>query len=58
MQAGGVTKLCIFAGSLVCGYVVGYLFSGFGMMTEVIMSGVGSMVGVYLGWRLAQRIER
>jgi hypothetical protein len=30
----------------------------FGLMTEIIVSGIGSMVGVYLGWKLAQRIER
>jgi hypothetical protein len=53
-----VTKLCIFGGSLVGGYVAGYMVSSYGMMTEVIVSGIGSMVGVYLGWKLARRIER
>jgi uncharacterized membrane protein YfcA len=53
-----VNKLCIFGGSLVCGYVAGYLVSSYGMMTEVIVSGFGSMVGVYLGWKLARRIDR
>jgi hypothetical protein len=53
-----VTKLCIFAGTMVGGYVGGYLCSSLGLMTEVIASGIGSMVGVYLGWKLAQRIER
>ena len=51
-------KLCIFAGMTLVGYVAGYLVSGFGMMTEIIVSGIGSMVGVYLGWKLARRIER
>lgn len=55
---GRVTKLCIFTGMTVGGYVAGYLTSGFGLMTEVIVSGLGSMVGVYLGWKLARRIER
>jgi uncharacterized membrane protein YfcA len=53
-----VNKLCIFGGSLVGGYVAGYLVSSYGIMTEVIVSGLGSIVGVYLGWKLARRIER
>jgi hypothetical protein len=57
-QSGPVNKLCITAGTLVCGYGVGYLFSGFGIMTEVLMSGLGSIIGVYLGWKVAQHIER
>ena len=36
----------------------GILGSGFGLMTEIVTSGIGSMVGVYLGWKLARRIER
>ena len=57
-QVGRVTKLCIFTGMTVGGYVAGYLVSSMGLMTEVIVSGIGSMVGVYLGWKLARRIER
>jgi uncharacterized membrane protein YfcA len=53
-----VTKLCIFSCMTVAGYIAGSLVSSYGLMTEVIVSGLGSMVGVYLGWKLAQRIER
>ena len=53
-----MTKLCILTGSIAGGYIAGYLASDLGLMTEVIVSGLGSMVGVYLGWRLARRIER
>jgi hypothetical protein len=53
-----VTKLCIFAGTMIGGYAAGYLVSSYGLMTEIIVSGLGSMVGVYLGWKLAQKIER
>jgi hypothetical protein len=53
-----VHKLCIFAGTITGGYVGGFLCSSFGLMTEVIASGIGSMLGVYLGWKLARRIER
>jgi hypothetical protein len=34
------------------------MVSSYGLMTEIIVSGIGSMVGVYLGWKLARRIER
>jgi hypothetical protein len=51
-------KLCIFAGTLVGGYVGGFLCSSFGLMTEMFASGVGSIIGVYLGWKLALRIQR
>ncbi len=53
-----MTKLCIFCGSIVGGYVAGWMVSSYGLMTEIIVSGIGSMVGVYLGWKLARRIER
>jgi uncharacterized membrane protein YfcA len=57
-QSDGVTKLCIFTCMTAAGYIAGYLVQSFGLMTEIIVSGIGSMVGVYLGWKLAQRIER
>jgi hypothetical protein len=57
-HGGAVTKLCIFAGTMVFGYLVGWMFSSFGLMTEVIASGFGSMIGVYVGWKFAQWIER
>jgi hypothetical protein len=57
-QGRGVTKLCIFVGTTVCGYAAGFLVSEFGLMTEIIVSGIGSIVGVYLGWKVGQRIEK
>jgi hypothetical protein len=57
-QGRGVTKLCIFVGTTVCGYAAGFLVSEFGLMTEIIVSGIGSVVGVYLGWKVGQRIEK
>jgi len=53
----GMMKLCIFAGTTVCAYVAAYAVSSYGMMAEVIASGVGSIIGVYLGWRLARKID-
>jgi uncharacterized membrane protein YfcA len=57
-KTAGMMKLCIFAGMTVGGYVAAYAVSSYGMMTEVFASGVGSIIGVYLGWKLARRIER
>jgi hypothetical protein len=48
----------IFVGTTVCGYGAGWVFSGYGLMAEFIASGVGSLVGVYLGWKLARLIEQ
>jgi hypothetical protein len=57
VQDGGMMKLCITAGTFVGGYLAAYAVSSFGMMAEVIASGVGSVIGVYLGWKLARKIE-
>jgi len=56
-QAGPVNKLCIFAGSTICGYVGWYALDWLGMMAAIIGSGIGSVLGVYLGWKLARKIE-
>jgi len=53
-----VTKLCIFVGTTAVGTLFGFLASPYGLMTEVIASGVGSVLGVYLGWKFAQWIEQ
>lgn len=53
-----MNKLCIFVGTTVCGYGAGFLVSEFGLMTQIVVSGIGSIVGVFLGWKVAQRIER
>jgi hypothetical protein len=50
-----VKKLCIFVGMTV-GSFAGFLGEGF--MTQFIVSGIGSLVGVYFGWKVANRIER
>lgn len=53
-----MNKLCITVGTLGGGFIAGYLSSGLGMMTSVLVSGVGSIVGVYVGWKVARWIER
>ncbi len=51
-------KLCIFAGTTIVGYAAWYLgellhFEFFGCF---LLSGVGSIVGVWAGWKLARRL--
>ena len=56
-----VTKLCIFAGTTVFGMGGGMLASAFGLDTfsvgSFLLSGVGSVVGVYAGWKVAQKFN-
>ena len=53
-----MNKLCITAGTLIFG-IAGSLLAGmFGMDTfslgSFLLSGVGSIIGVYAGWKVAQ----
>ena len=56
-----MTKLCIFVGTTVFGIGGGLLAGAFGMDTfslgSFLLSGVGSIVGVYAGWKLAQKLN-
>jgi len=45
-------KLCIFIGMTVLGWAGWWLGDKVGFVTAFIVSGVGSLVGVYLGWRI------
>ena len=47
-----VKKLCIFIGMTVIGSAGWWLGEKVGFMTAFILSGIGSMAGVYLGWRI------
>ncbi len=51
-----MNKLCIFAGTTIGGFVFGYAGDalGFSFLWSFILSGVGSVVGVYAGWKIAQ----
>ncbi len=54
-----MTKLFIFAGTTVVGYAGWYV----GVLLHLeffgcfMLSGVGSVVGVWAGWKLAQRFQ-
>ena len=47
-----VNKLCIFVAMTLLGWVGWWIGSYIGFMTAYIVSGVGSMLGVYVGWRI------
>lgn len=54
LAAGGgvMNKLCIFIGMTVFGSIGWWLGEKVGFMTAFIASGIGSMAGVYIGWRI------
>jgi len=47
-----MNKLCIFIGMTVLGSVGWWLGAKIGLMSGFFLSGIGSLVGVYLGWRI------
>ena len=47
-------KLCIFIGVNVGGMIGWWLGEYVGVMTAFLVSGVGSVLGVYGGWRVAR----
>ena len=54
-------KLCIFAGTTIFGILGGLLATLLGMDTlslgSFVLSGIGSMIGVYAGWKVAQHYK-
>ncbi|MGA2016255.1 MAG: hypothetical protein ABSH26_04815 [Opitutaceae bacterium] len=52
-----MSRLCTFTGAIVGGYAGWYLCDGLGMAAALVASGVGSVAGVYLGWKLARKLE-
>ena len=59
MQGARMTKLCIFAGMFVGSYVFWFLGEklGWEFLGCFLLSGVGSLAGVYAGWKLARKLE-
>ncbi len=45
-------KLCILIGMTILGWIGWWLGAKIGLMTAFLVSGLGSMIGVYLGWRI------
>ena len=60
-QHPSVTKLCIFVGTTAGGVGGGVLAGALGMDTfslgSFLLSGIGSIVGVYAGWKVAKKLE-
>jgi len=47
-----MNRLCIFLGMMVLGWVGWWIGARIGIMTGYFFSGIGSLVGVYVGWRI------
>lgn len=47
-----MNKLCIFLGMTIFGWIGWRAGEKVGFMTAFLSSGIASMVGVYVGWRI------
>jgi hypothetical protein len=58
-QPSRVTRLCIFIGTIIGGYVGWYLgeLCGFDFAGAFLVSGIGSIAGIFAGWKVAQKFE-
>jgi hypothetical protein len=56
-----MNKLCIFAGTIIFGILGSVVAGAFGMDTfslgSFVLSGLGSVLGVYVGWKVAQKLS-
>lgn len=54
-----MNKLCIFVGTTLGGYVGWWSGEqcGFGFFANFLLSGLGSILGVYAGWKLARKLS-
>ncbi len=52
-----MTKLLTMTGATIFGYLGWFLGEPLGFLAAFLISGVGSMVGVYVGWKLAQKFQ-
>ncbi|MFA5057551.1 MAG: hypothetical protein WC485_05515 [Opitutaceae bacterium] len=50
-----MNKLCTLGGATIGSYVGWFLGMRFGFGTAIVISGLAALVGVYAGWKLAQR---
>lgn len=58
-SVAGMVKLCIFVGTTLGGFAFGYAGDALGLsfVWSFLLSGVGSVVGVYVGWKVAQHYK-
>jgi hypothetical protein len=54
-----MTKLCIFVGTTLGGYAGWAVGDGLGLGFgwAFVLSSIGSIVGVYAGWKLARKLD-
>ena len=54
-----MNKLCIFAGTVIfsCGFWALGEWLGGSFFVNFLLSGLGSVVGVWLGWKLAEHLK-
>ncbi len=54
-----MVKLCIFAGTTIGSYAFWFLGDALGcsFLWSFVLSGIGSIVGVYAGWKVGQRYK-
>jgi hypothetical protein len=47
-----MSRLCIFIGIVVFGWLGWWIGARFGFMTGFFASTIGNIIGVYVGWRI------
>lgn len=54
-----MNKLCCFAGATLFGYAGWFVAEriGWGLFGMFTISSLGSLLGVYLGWKVARKLE-
>ncbi len=52
-----MNRLCIFGTSAILGYVGWFLAEPFGYGWAIVLSGIGSLFGVYVGWKIARHFS-
>ena len=47
-----MNKLCMIIGMTVFGWIGWWIGDKIGFMTGYVLSGIGSVAGIYVGWRI------
>jgi len=47
-----MNKTCIFIGMTLCGWIGWWLGKHIGLFTAYLLGSIGSLAGVYLGWKI------
>jgi hypothetical protein len=52
-----MNKLCTYGGAAIGSYLGWWLGARYGLVTAFVLSGLAALAGVYVGWKLAQRLR-